>query len=98
MKQEDENLKITVNEGDVIDILLTREKTPIAYERKLYEYMDRCSATKEEAEKYLLKPIPMELFYSMDQGLFGVEAEAIESCEIFNPYSGKEIPNENLNH
>jgi len=92
----EETLRIAQQEGDVIDILLTKERTPVAYERKIHEYMTRNGTTRKEAEEYLKKPIPVELFYSFDQGIFAVEAEAIESCEIYNPYSGDEIPNDNL--
>jgi hypothetical protein len=91
----EEALRITEEEGDVIDIFLTKEP-PIAYERKIHELMDRCGLTRDEAESQLLTPIPVELFYSMDQGLFTVESDAIDSCEIYNPYTGEEIPNDNL--
>jgi len=94
----EKELKIKEEEGDIIEILLTKERTPVAYERKMHELMTRCGVTRDEAEEMLLTPIPIELFYSFDQGLFGVESEAIDSCEVFNPYTGEEIPNENLNY
>lgn len=92
----EKELKIKEEEGDIIEILLTKERTPVAYERKMHELMIRCGVTRDEAEEILLTPIRIELFYSFDQGLFGVESEVIDSCEVFNPYTGKEIPNENL--
>ncbi|MDR2005298.1 MAG: hypothetical protein LBQ74_19930 [Prevotella sp.] len=96
MNKFEEPLRVTEDEGDVIDILLTPEKTPIAYERKLYELINKTGMTKEEAEHYLLAPIPLEIFYAIDQGLFGVESEALCSTSLYNPYSGEEIPNDNL--
>ena len=34
----------------------------------------------------------MEMYYSIDQGLFLVESEAVESdSEIYNPYTGEEL-------
>lgn len=51
----------------------------------------------DEAENWLLTtPIQLELFYDIGRGLFAAEVEAIDCCEIYNPYTGQEIPNENL--
>ena len=96
MNKFEESLRVTEDEGDVIDVLLTPEKTPIAYNRKLHELINKSGMTKKEAEFFLMAPISMELFYSNDQGLFGVESEALDSIAIYNPYSGEEIPNDNL--
>lgn len=79
-----------------INIKLTKENTPIAYQNKLDELMD-CKAfdTQAEAEKWLSEtPIELELYYEYGYGLFGVEAEAIESIEIQSPYSGAPILDE----
>ena len=79
-----------------INITLSKENTPIAYQNKLDELMD-CKAfdTQAEAEKWLREtPIELELYYEYGYGLFGVEAEAIESTEIQSPYSGAPILDE----
>lgn len=91
---EDE-LRVTTEEGDLVDIYLCPNTTPIAYARKKKELMG-CGMTECEAEICLLQPIPIEVFYSYDQGLFGIESEMLADCEVYNPYTGKEIPNENL--
>lgn len=91
-----DDLRITTDEGDVVDIYLCPHKTPIAYQRKKKELMESTGMTEAEAENCLLHPIPIEIFYSYDQGLFGVEAEMLADCEVYNPYTGKEIPNDNL--
>lgn len=91
---EDE-LRVTTEEGDVVDIFLCPNKMPIVYQRKKKELMN-AGMTDAEAEKHLLHPIPLELFYDFDRGLFGVESEALDCCEIYNPYTGEEIPNDNL--
>ncbi len=97
MQLIDKELKITEEEGDVIEIYLTKDKTPVAYQRKKYELLHLCGMTEEEADKYLLEtPVPLELFYDLDVGLFGVDSEAAACCDIFNPYSGKPIPNANI--
>nr|DAE55306.1 MAG TPA: hypothetical protein [Caudoviricetes sp.] len=92
----DDELRITEDEGDVIDVYLCPDKTPIAYQRKKKELIAHCGMTEAEAERCLLQPIPIEVFYSYDQGLFGIESECLAECEVFNPYTGKEIPNNNL--
>ena len=79
-----------------INIKLSKEYTPIAYQNKLDELMD-CKAfdTKSEAEKWLSEtPIELELYYEKGYGLFGVESEAVENAVITSPYSGAPILNE----
>ena len=79
-----------------INITLSRENTPIAYQNKLDELMD-CKAfdTQAEAEAWLNEtPIELELYYENGYGLFGVEAEAVENTEIQSPYSGTPILDE----
>ena len=90
------DLRVSTEEGDVIDVYLCPNKVPIAYARKKKELMESCGMTEDEAESCLLRPIPIEIFYSYDQGLFGIEAEMLAECEVYNPYTGDEIPNENL--
>jgi hypothetical protein len=90
-------LKITEQEGDVIELYIDPEKMPEVYRRKLHELIHNSGMSEAEAGKYILAtPISLELFYDIDRGLFGIESEAPESCEIYNPYTGKEIPNDNL--
>ena len=86
-------LEITENNGDIIKIYLTPDKFPYAYKAKHTELIQRSGMTEDEATAYLItKPTSLELFYSPDQGLFGVESEALDRTPIFNPYSGEEIP------
>lgn len=79
-----------------VNITLSKENTPIAYQNKLDELME-CGAfdTKAEAEKWISEThIELELYYEKGYGLFGVEAEAIECTEIHSPYSGAPILDE----
>lgn len=91
----DNELRISEEEGDVIDILLCPNKTPIVYTRKKKELIESSGMTEDEAEEYLQQPIPLELFYDYNRGLFGVESGAVGETEIYNPYTGREIPKEN---
>lgn len=79
-----------------VNITLSKENTPIAYQNKLDELME-CGAfdTQDEAEKWLSEAhIELELYYEKGYGLFGVESEAIECTEIHSPYSGAPILDE----
>ncbi|MDR3266003.1 MAG: hypothetical protein LBT24_00320 [Tannerella sp.] len=97
MTNNELELRITEEEGDVMDIFLSPDKTPDAFRRKKHELVHCSGMTEDEAENHIaMTPIPLELFYDIDRGLFGVEAEAGECCEVYNPYTGKEIPNDNL--
>lgn len=87
---EDE-LRVTTDVGDVIDIYLDPIKTPVAYQRKKKELMQSAGMTESEAESCLLRPIPIELFYSYDQGLFGIEAECLADCDIHNPHIKEKV-------
>lgn len=97
MENKMEALKITKDEGDIIEIFLTEKETPAAYSRKKHELVCLSGMTEEEAGLYLLRiPVTLELFYDMDRGAFGVETDAVSACEIYNPYTGQLIPNENF--
>lgn len=90
-------LQITEDVGDVLDVYLSPDKYPETYTKKYTELVQSCGMTEKEATELLKEhPIQLELFYSMDQGLFAVEAEAVECISIYNPYNGVEIPNDNL--
>lgn len=85
---------LLVNEprlAETIEVTLTPEKYPIAFERKVRELMEQGAFnTKEEAEKWVKStPIILELYYEIDSGLFAVESEALESSpeSIYSPYS-----------
>ena len=45
---------------------------------------------EEDARNYILtNPIELELYYHKGYGLFGVESDAIECGDIYEPYDGK---------
>jgi hypothetical protein len=90
---EDE-LKITGTECETVDILLTPEKYPVAFDRKVRCIMSS-GMTRTEAEEYVrTTPLCMEIHYDIGRGLFAVESEAVDNTEIFNPYTGKKVPKE----
>lgn len=66
----DDELKITEEVFDTVDVYLSKNTTPRAYQRKKTELIN--------------------------SGMTEVEAECLDSCEVFKPYTGQKIPNENL--
>lgn len=92
------NIKMNNAENyESINVYLSKEKTPIAYQNKLDELMDsKAFDSKEEAEKWINEtPFELELYYENGYGLFGVEAEAVESATLHSPYSNAVILDEN---
>ena len=75
---------------DSIDVYLSEERTPIVFERKIKELMEQGAFDKEEDARNWLRntPITLELYYHIDCGLFGVESEAVECTDIYDPYDG----------
>jgi hypothetical protein len=86
-----------IGSEEVIEVLLTKSKTPIAYELKCNELIKECGMTQSEAETFLLQPLQLELVYSYNLGLWAIESEALESTDPFCPYTGTEIQNPDSN-
>ena len=84
-----------VNAGceEVIEVLLTPNKFPIAYKNKVDELMEQeVFDNREDAEKWVqTTPICLEILYEKHSGLFAVESEALECGGIISPYTNKEI-------
>lgn len=75
-----------------IDIRISKNKTPIAYENKVLCLMDS-GLSREEAEKEVDgMVITCEIYYEIGQGLFAVEQEAVDGgASIYSPYTREEI-------
>ena len=87
-------VEIDETECKTIDILLTPEKYPTAFERKVRCVMSG-GMTRQEAEEHVrMTPICLEIFYDIGRGLFAVESEAVDNTDIFNPYTGKTVTKE----
>ena len=86
-------MAVKLNTSDTyegIDIVLTKDKTPIAYNNKIEELVEQgCYPDKESAE--LDNPsftMECEIYYDKHSGLFSVECGAVESGTIYSPYDG----------
>lgn len=66
---------------------------PEAFKSKCEEFVEQGIVTNIEDAKELLSncEIDLQLVYDKHNGLFAVEAEAVESCaeDICSPYNGK---------
>ena len=84
------------NHEEVIEVRLSREKTPKAFKEKLEELMEEGAFdTEKEAIEWIEKtPFVMEMYYEKGQGLFLVESEAIDNCDIVSPYTKEELVEE----
>lgn len=79
--------------AEIIELFLSKDKTPIAYKKKVAELI-KSGYSEKEAEHFVsTTPFEMEFYYSDDLGLFLVEAEAVENAILVDPYTG-----ENLEH
>jgi hypothetical protein len=86
--------KHNVNEIEYLNVYLTEDLFPKAFGAKLKELIG-CEMTEQEARKHIGRTaLQMELYYSPDSGLFMVESEAVEGGTIINPYTGKELEEE----
>jgi uncharacterized HAD superfamily protein len=78
-------------EIESFEIYLDKNKFPKAYEAKKQELI-KSGLSPKEAEKLIdTTPFELEVYYSPDCGMFAVESEAVESIEIFDPYTGIEM-------
>lgn len=91
-----EDYIIAPSEPEIIEVYLTPEKTPVAYERKIKELVESgAMANREEAEAWIKDaPFVLELIYDIDSGLFAVESEAIEANACSSPHSGVDVISE----
>lgn len=77
-----------------INVVLTKEKTPIAYGNKIQEFVEQgLYPNIESAEKDFPEfEIELELYYEKYSGLFAIEADAVEnSCSIYSPYTQEQF-------
>lgn len=79
------------NYEHLCNVVLTKDKFPIAFENKVQELMAECGYTREQAEESIPNmEIELEIYYEQGAGLFAVESGAVESGTIYSPYT-KEV-------
>ncbi len=86
--------KHNAEEVEVMEIYIDENKHPVAYARKMKELQLQLFSEKEARKFILTTPFEMEFYYSLDQGLFLVETDAVENIDIYNPYTGEKLDEE----
>lgn len=92
-------MAIKINDLDhieVIEVRLSREKTPITFKNKLEELMEEKAFDNEkEAIEWIEKtPFVMEMYYEKGHGLFLVESDTLDGAGIASPYTKEELVEE----
>lgn len=89
-------MSMILNDSDkieTINITISEEKMPIAYNNKIKELMslgDYKTVEEAKADNPYFN-LDMEIYYEINNGFFMVEAEAVDSyAEIYSPYNGEE--------
>lgn len=81
------------NLSEVITVQITEDKFPVIYHRKKKELMNSGMSEEEVLGQLSNWYIDLELQYQPEFGLFAVESDAIESSNIFSPYTGEQCIN-----
>lgn len=92
----DDTLIVTETEGDTFDLQLSESSTPETFRRRAASLTGSGLSESEARHVVATTPVPMEIFCDSERGIFAVEAEPLAYSPLFNPYTGEEIPNENL--
>lgn len=85
---------ITDDITEVIEVVTTPTANPEMFRRRVKD-LTLSGLQQEEAEKFVAStPQKLELFYDVNLGAFAIDAEAVGNTPLYNPYTGKEIPDE----
>lgn len=85
---------ITDEVCEVVDVVTTPETNPEMFRCRVKCLM-YSGLSQAEAEKVIAStPLKLELFYDVGRGSFAIDAEAVGNTPLYNPYTGKEIPDE----
>lgn len=89
-----DRLAINDEVGEVIEVETTPDINPEMFRRRVKSLM-LAGLSQQEAEKFVAStPQKLELFYDVSLGAFAIDAEAVGNTPLYNPYTGKEIPDE----
>lgn len=89
-----DRLVITDEVDEVIEVVTTPEINPNIYWRRVKSEV-KSGLSQAEAERFIAStPMQLELFYDVELGGFAIDAEAVGNTPLYNPYTGREIPDE----
>lgn len=79
-------------EPEIIEIRLSPDKTPAAFNNKVKELVEECGLSEEEAKREVLSmTFVLEVIYEKNCGLFAVESDTLDCSRVWSPYTQKEI-------
>ena len=85
---------ITDDAGEVIEVVTTPTLNPEMFRRRVRSLMLSGLSPQEAEQVVASTPQKLELFYDVALGAFAIDAEAVSNTPLYNPYTGKEIPDE----
>ena len=82
--------KYNADNYDSIRVYLDENRTPLVFEEKVKELMEEGAFDNEYDARSFVRttPIELELYYHKGYGLYGVECDAVECSDIYDPYDG----------
>lgn len=93
-RSDPDRLVITDEVDEVIEVITTPEINPNIYWRRVKSEV-KSGLSQAEAERFIASaPMKLELFYDVELGGFAIDAEAVGNTPLYNPYTGREIPDE----
>lgn len=93
-RSDPDRFTITNEVCEVIEVETTPVTNPEMFRRRVKSLM-LSGLPQQEAEKFVAStPQKLELFYDVALGAFAIDAEAVGNTPLYNPYTGKEIPDE----
>ena len=93
-RRDPDRVAITDGITEVIEVVTSPTINPEMFRRRVRSLM-LSGLPQQEAEKSVAStPQKLELFYDVALGAFAIDAEAVGNTPLYNPYTGKEIPDE----
>ena len=85
--------KYNADNYDSIRVYLDENRTPLVFEEKVKELMEEGAFDNEDDARSFVRttPIELELYYHKGYGLYGVECDAVELGDIYDPYDGTKM-------
>lgn len=89
-----DRLVITDEVDEVVYVVTSPAVNPDTFRRRVKCLMIS-GMTQSQAEEYAVdNPMQLSLFYDIGRGGFAIDAEAVGNTPLYNPYTGREIPDE----
>lgn len=93
-RSDPDRVAIMDNVDEVVEVITIPTVNPDLFRRRVKCLM-LAGLSQEKAEQMIATtPLQLSLFYDIGRGVFAIDAEAVGNTPLYNPYTGKEIPDE----